>query len=177
MSVSKLKTLLADKSQKELISEIAELYKKLNSVKDFYDVQLNDLEGEVVLQKYKNVIQNEFFPTRGYGDARLSVAKKSVMDFKKLFGLTEGLVELAIFYVEIGVKYTVSYGDINEAFYNSMERMYLKALEWMKELNILDHFKDRAEAICMHTNGIGWGFHDYLCQTFDDFFDDEALRK
>jgi hypothetical protein len=36
------------------------------------------------LEKYKAIIKKEFFPARGFGEARLSVARKAVMDYKKL---------------------------------------------------------------------------------------------
>ena len=175
MSVVKLKTLLANKPQKELVAEIAELYKKLDVVKAYYDTQLNTLTEEDYFQQQKAIIQNEFFPRNGFGDGRLSVARKAVMDFKKLFGMKDNLIDLAVFYVEKGVQYTCSYGDISESFYNSMEGMYLKALEWMKELNLLEVYKDRMESICYATSGIGWGFHDQLCYTFDEFYDEEIL--
>jgi hypothetical protein len=32
-----------------------------------------------------------------------------------------------LFYVEMGVRYTNQYGDINESFYTSMESMYENA--------------------------------------------------
>ena len=31
----------------------------------------------------KDKIENEFFPKNGFGDARLSVAKKAITEFKK----------------------------------------------------------------------------------------------
>lgn len=173
MSIVKLKAHLAQKSQKELIKELVELYQKFSAVKDFYELQLNPLGQDDILGKHKKIILDEFLPRRGEAEARLSVARKSVMDFKKLAGINESLVDIAFYYVEVGVKYTNMYGDINEAFYNSMESMFLQALKWMKQLKLFLHFQQRADAICKATVNIGWGFHDELCESYYQFFDEE----
>jgi len=94
------------------------------------------------------------------------------MDYKKLVGISETLVDLAFYYVEIGVQYTNTYGDIDEPFYNSMESMFAQAMKWMKQLNVESQFQQRAAKICHDTDGIGWGFHDGLCETYSDYFGD-----
>jgi hypothetical protein len=53
--------------------------------KEYYQLKLAGNEGDAqVLEKYKAIIKKEFFPARGFGEARLSVARKAVMDYKKL---------------------------------------------------------------------------------------------
>jgi hypothetical protein len=52
------------------------------------------------------------------------------MDFKKLNGLNEYLIDLAFFYVEIGIEFSNTYGGIDEAFYG-MESMF--AMKWMQQ--------------------------------------------
>ncbi len=173
MSIQKLKVILSQKTEKELVTEIAGLYKRFSVVKDYYDAQISSESLTDVLKKYKSIILNEFLPKHGFGDAKLSVARKVVMDYKKLIGISESLVDLAIYYVEVGVLFTNQFGDIDEAFYNSMESMYLQALKWMKELGLQAHFQQRAKAICNDTYGIGWGFHDGLCETYSNFFEEE----
>jgi len=39
-----------------------------------------------VAESYKQTIENEFFPVRGLGKARLSVARKAVNDYKRFKG-------------------------------------------------------------------------------------------
>lgn len=55
-----------------------ELYKKYGPVKEFYDFYLNPKENEV-LEKYKEIINNEFFPLRGQLKLRFSETKKSYL--------------------------------------------------------------------------------------------------
>lgn len=77
-----------------------------------------------------------------------------------------------LFYVETGVKFTNDFGDINEGFYSSIETTYVAALKFMQKENLLYKFADRAGKVVSDTNGIGWGFHDYLCEVHFDFYAD-----
>jgi len=171
MGIRDLKSFLSSKTEKELIEEISGLYRHFKNVRDFYDVQLSQDHAVDLLKQHKKILKDEFLPQRGFGDARLSVARKTVMDYKKIVGLNENLADLALYYVEIGVQYTNTYGDIDEPFYNSMETMFEQALKWMKQLNLLASFQSRAEKICAETENIGWGFHDMLGQIYSDYFD------
>ncbi len=101
---------------------------------------------------------------------RLSVARKAVTEVKKLGLTSESMADLMLFYVETGVEFTSDYGDINESFYNSMESMYLKALEYMEKEGLLKHFENRALQIVNKTSNIGWGFHDTLGDFFYKFY-------
>lgn len=78
-----LKKHLKTRSQAELIADIAELYKRFQPVKDYYQIQLYPQDEKKVAAKYKKIIEDEFFPARGYGKAKLSVAKKSITEYKK----------------------------------------------------------------------------------------------
>ena len=43
--------------------------------------------------RYKAAIKDEFFPARGYGEGRLSIARKPVTEYKKVSKSPEGLIE------------------------------------------------------------------------------------
>ncbi|MFN5513453.1 MAG: DUF6155 family protein [Cyanobacteriota bacterium] len=111
---------------------------------------------------YKKIIENEFFPTRGLGKAKLSVAKKAIAEYKKICKIPVGVADIMLSYVEQGVKFTDAYGDIDEPFYNSMESMYEKAIEWIVRYEIQDVFNARCARIVEDTLGMGWGFNDAL---------------
>ena len=70
-------------------------------------------------------------------------------------------IDLMLFYVENCVKFTDSYGDISEPFYNSAVSVYSQVI---KEINSNDieiynifanRLKSAAENACQ-----GWGFYD-----------------
>jgi uncharacterized protein DUF6155 len=171
VTVRDLKRHLAGRTHNELVGDIADLFSKLDAVKDYYQLRLGDSADEDVLVKYKKSIQHEFFPEHGYGLMRLSVARKAIADYKKVAASLEGVIELMLFYVETGVAFTNAYGDIDEPFYNSMESMYARTLELIAKQNLQDRFEARCRKIVDDTTLIGWGFHDALSELYHEHFE------
>jgi len=170
ISIKTLKTYLSQRTKEELMDEITDLFSKFEMVKDYYQEKSGVEEGKI-LEKYKSQITHEFFPVRGFGKARLSVARKAVTDFKKLSKSKEELADLMLHYVEMGVRFTNEYGDIDEPFYNSMESMYENVLKLIAEEELQAPFQYRCNKIVTDTNGIGWGFHDALGDMYYDAFE------
>lgn len=168
-----LKQYLNQKSKVELINEISDLFGKFENVKNYYTTKINPDNAKQVLQKFKDIIKKEFFPSRGYGNAKLSVARKAISDFKKVTNSKKELADIMLFYVEMGVEYTNTYGDINESFYTSMESMYEKVLKYIFDQGLQDQFIDRCEEIVKDTSDIGWGFHDTLSDTYYEYFEED----
>lgn len=80
-----------------------------------------------------------------------------------------------IYYCECGVNFTLEFGDIDEPFYSSIESMYATALKLLqKHLEYKDDFLERVEAIIRRTEGMGWGFHETLHETFYSYYEDAA---
>ncbi|MCJ8281109.1 MAG: DUF6155 family protein [Rivularia sp. ALOHA_DT_140] len=170
ITVSNLKKYLNNCSSEELVNEIAELFKAFPAVKEYYQIKLYPQSEEQIITEYKKKIENEFFPSRGFGKARLSIAKKAISEYKKVSKQPLGLIDIMLFYVEQGVKFTKTYGDIDENFYMSMEGMYEKALESINEYGFKETFQKRCKKIVEITSGTGWGFHDTLCDIYDEAF-------
>jgi hypothetical protein len=173
MRITELKKHLSNASKEELTKQIADLFKKNDFVKNYYKSKFESKDKFAVLDKYKETIKNEFFPKRGYGKARLSVAKKSISEFKKLSSDNIQIAELMLYYVEMGVEFTNSYGDIDENFYISMESMYEQVNRLIVKEDLVDEFYDRCYDVVTKTSGIGWGFHDQLTATFDVYLSDK----
>ena len=170
MGLADLKKELKKFDKVKLIELVADLYKKNKSVKEFFDFYVNPNEREL-FNKYCDKVFEAFYPKHGF-NYKLKDGKQAISDFKKLGGSADLLVDLMLFYVETGVKFTNDFGDINESFYSSLERTYVQALTVMKKENLLDKFADRASKIIKNTDGIGWGFHDYLADVYFDFYSD-----
>jgi hypothetical protein len=168
INLTRLKQYLKDRSQAELVADIAELVQRFPAVKEYYQFKLDPQAETEIATKYKKTIADEFFPARGFGKARLSIAKKAISDYKKVCDNDAGRIDLMLFYVEQGVKFTLAYGDIDEAFYLSMEGMYEQALSTMKKSDLENTFKERSRKIVADTSGIGWGFHDTLHEIYEE---------
>ena len=172
LTTRELRKQLEAKTQTELVNDILHLFTQFEGVKEYYADQLGHGYSEELVEKHKAIIRKEFFPTRGFGTARLSIARKAVTDYKKVSQNLAGLVDLMLFYVEMGVRFTNAYGDISEAFYNSMESMYEQALKVITTNELHETYQERCYAIVTDTSGIGWGFHDGLSDTYHSTFAD-----
>lgn len=166
-----LKKHLQGLSQEQLINHLLHLGESFKDVQAYLQNVVRPADDQTVRARYRQIVKNEFFPARGYGKARLSVARKAVTDYRKVAASADGPADLMLAYVELGVQFTKTYGDIDEAFYRSMESMYNSALQWIVKHGLQDAFQTRAEAVVTATRGMGWWFHDTLTDIFSRWLD------
>jgi len=178
LKLSNLKKELIQLNQKELIDLVFEIFKQNKDVQLFLSNKF--LGEEAIIDLYvqtKKKIKDEFFPERGFGKLRIGEAKKEISNFKKLSSDEERTLDLMLFFVELGTKFTNTYGDIDSRFYNSMLSMYDKVVfECNKNEQYHTIFKERLYSVVQNSSGIGWGYHDTLSEiyyTLDLEFDEE----
>ena len=168
MGLTDLKKELKTLDKDQLITLIADLYKKNKAAQEYLDFYVQPNERER-FEKYRAKVVEAFFPKRGY-QLRLREGKKALSDFQKLEPAAELVADLLLVYVETGVRFTNEYGDIDEAFYAGLENMYAKSLALMQQGKLLAQFATRTAQVVRDTSGIGWGFHDYLAEVRDEFY-------
>lgn len=157
-------------SAEELMLEIKKLYKLFPVIQQYYQVQLQDHGEDDLLEQCKRAVEKAFSVRSDFTGPRLRDGRKAVNDFIKLS--TDGLhvADVMIYYAEMGVKFTNQYGDINEAFYSSIEGMYEKAAQYVTEQQLHEQFFHRFHKMVSNTADIGWGFHDNLSDIFNHYF-------
>jgi hypothetical protein len=170
MGLIDIKKELKKLDKDKLVDLVADLYKKNKSVKEFFDFYVNPNE-KGLFDKYRDKVFEAFYPKRGFG-IKLKDGKQAISDFKKLGPSLDLLADLMLFYVEKGVDLTNDFGDIDENFYSSLENMYVQALSLMRKEGLLDKFASRAKNVMIKTDGIGWGFSDYISDVYYDFYQD-----
>ena len=114
---SEVKSSLEMLGKKELIALIMDLYE--HSDEDCQKIISRHMKGKKsdwVLESFRRVIRNEFFPDKGLGGLRLDLVRKAVMDYSKGSGDLAGTMELMLFFVENVVEFVNEYGDIDEEF-------------------------------------------------------------
>jgi hypothetical protein len=166
---------LATLDASALLSLVKDLYDAAPGNRDFIHArcQAEDGGGEV-LESYRSKIVEQFFPKRGFGKLKLAEARKAIRDFRKATGNIPGTAELLMAYVENGVNFTREYGDIDERFYDSVE----SALDELAKLlradarDLYPQFRDRLADIEEKTDGIGWGFHDFIAEVVGELEDE-----
>ncbi|PTY01616.1 hypothetical protein DB346_12825 [Verrucomicrobia bacterium LW23] len=118
--------------------------------------------GAEVLEAYRMRIIERFFPKKGFGDAKLGEARKAIREYHKATGNPVGTAELMLLFVENGVAYTTTYGDIDERFYDTNISV-LAELAGLLKGEARAHYPkiaDRLTNLVSNSDGIGWGFHD-----------------
>jgi TusA-related sulfurtransferase len=173
ISIPELKKQLKTYKAEELVSIIIDCYKSSSDVKSYIHMMLEPESTENQLfDEAKKKILHQFFPDRGHPKLKLAEAKKAISEFGKLCNNQARTIDLMIYYVELGVSFTNSYGDIDEPFYYSMESMYQNALNKIRTdsgSGLYHLFRDRLKGIVRNTDGMGWGFNDQLAGMFYEF--------
>ena len=171
---SDVKSAVSDLDQKELLKLIADLYRFSKDNQAFFHARFE--VGDDPLGPYKKTIDGCMYPDVVRNKPiQISKAKKAISNYSKAIGDPLGEIELMILFVECGNNFTLSYGDIDEGFYDALNRMYQRAIE--KILNLPEEqrgeFKDRLDEIMTSSSGIGWGYHDMLCDDYYGAFPEE----
>jgi hypothetical protein len=167
IKVSELKKQLKQFDQKELVELIVEMFKNNKDVQNFLSSKfLGDEAIEVLFTQARKKVEYEFFPDRGHGKLRLAEAKKEIASFKKATNDQKRTVDLMLFYVEQGVKFTCSFGDISEGFYTSMIKMFDQvAEECDRDEELYRTFSSRLYNV-VSVAPDGWGFQEALWESY-----------
>ena len=116
------------------------------------------------MEKYRAKIVEQFFPRRGFGKLKLGEARKAIRDYRKASGDVAGTIDLMLTYVENGTEFTREFGDINAAYYNSLESVLHEMVTslWKEGPELYPRFRERILHMETHASHIGWGYGDYL---------------
>jgi hypothetical protein len=161
---------LATWEKPALLALVKDLYEAAVENRDF--IHARCLAGECggeALEKYRGKIVEQFFPARGVGKLKLGEARQAIRDYLKATGNLAGTAELLMTYVENGARFTREYGDIDERFYSSVEAALdeLAALLRGEAPGVYPQFRDRLARVEEMTDGIGWGFHDFVADVVE----------
>jgi hypothetical protein len=175
-SWSRIRSHLLTLSKDDLLKVIQDLYQLNNDNKVFLNSHLGIGDAETLAQPYRKTIKQVFNPDRGFPSLSLRTAQKALNDFRKASANPEAIVDMRLYYVEQGVACTLNYGDINEAFYNSLEGVFEDAIVLINKTGnaeMIETFRPRIKRIVANTSGIGWGFHDFLSDVYDTHYPSE----
>lgn len=170
ISIKEIRSHLNQKTSDALVEEIITLIKTFPQIREYYQAQLLPGESSEILSKYKKIIENEFFPTRGFGKLRLSTIRNALRNYKNLSSSVEGRVELLLCFVGQGAEFISAYGDIQENFYSSMESAYEEACQLIASKGLEKEWKRRFEELTKATKDTGYGFGDSLSDMFNETF-------
>jgi hypothetical protein len=155
-----------------LLNLLKDLYQLSKANKSFLHARFSI--GDNPLQFYKKIIEDALYPDvfDKKSDFDFEGAGRAINEYSKATGDPQGIADLMIYYVEKGNKFTLDYGDIDEGFYDALVEMYGKAIKKVFELpqKTQDAYRHRLKKIMKSSDGIGWGYHDGLEDSYFEAF-------
>ena len=154
-----------------LLQIIADLYKLNKNNQHFLHARF--AQSTDMLLPYKAIIRRAVCPeVERNQDLRLSDGRRAIRDYKKASGNAEGLLELMVYYVECGNEFTLSYGDIDESFYYSVESVFDDAVKLLittsNNNELFDKFMPRLRTVVQRASGMGWGYYDAMAEMLSE---------
>lgn len=171
MSKSALKKHLQTLSKEQLIETFVEMYDNLKSAKEYLEYYMNPNE-QAMYEKYKKVITDEFYPVKKNFNPKLrfSVARKAIADFRALKPSPELLADLMLTLPEQACEFTYDYGNMSEGYYISAYNNLETALNYMKQNNLLEKYKNRCQQCEKWALRCGYGFPDEIEQLIYEYY-------
>lgn len=172
-----IKPVLADFSSKQLLALAQDLYNFNPENKAFFHARfLKTNAGLADLASYKERIEYYICPVEPWDrDYSLREGRKVLSEFKKANGNLKDTLELMLYYVRCGNSFTLEFGDIDEAFYNSMESMFydlVKKLIKEKDEKLAAEFLPQMEAEFQRVDDqVGWGYPDGLRDCLSELYE------
>jgi hypothetical protein len=138
--------------------QILELWDRFPAVRDYFSSRLAAGGGSEILYKAKAAIAREFSRVSSVG--RPAVARKIITDFRASHVRTEALIELLLFYVDVGVEYITGLGDDHPT--SSVVTSFREALELASREDLIEVLQPQFEAVVGRARGAGWGLYELL---------------
>ena len=166
----------------QLTDLVRDLYRLSDENAAFLHARLlHDVELVQTLEPYKQRIQKAVSPRNPWKQyVRLSEGRKAISDYKKANGNVRDLLALMSYYVQCGNDFTLEFGDIDEAFYDSLCSM----VEQIKDLLLAEQSSELAlefllllEHEFQRIDGqIGWGYPDQVGDQVEELRQNFGLR-
>ena len=164
-SWSAIRKHLSGQSKEALLALVKDLYDASSDNRNFLHARVQtEAGGGTALEKYRHTIVEQFYPSRGFGKLKLAEARKAIRDYRKASDDMTGTIDLMLTYVENGTRFTCDFGDINAAYYNSLESVLHEMTQLLRkeEPALYPQFRERILQLDVYADRIGWGYGDAL---------------
>ena len=155
--------------KEELVKIISDLFKTNKTAEARLNLLfLGEEYGNALLEKYKKQLYKIFNPSNivrtGFS---LEKAQQILSDFADMCGEGRWYGDLALYFAECATDFTMSYGDINEEFYDALGDAYRDAVTIARrDEEMYKLWKDRLEYIYHEFSGFGWGMDDFITEEY-----------
>ena len=174
-----IKPVLSGFSSTQLLGLLQDLYRFSEHNASFMHARfLSEHTQTDHLAVYKKRIQQAVNPNQPWNQGiHLAEGRKAISDFKKANGNIRNTLILMVYYVKCGNDFTLEFGDIDEAFYNSLGSMFYKIIQILiaqNDKDLVAEWLPMLEAEFHRIDGtVGWNYpdelSDYLAELRDTF--------
>ncbi len=156
MSKRELKKYLNGLSKRQLEEHLLDLYGRFKEVKVFYNFVFNPKE-EKLLEDCKFKISKEYFPVNNRKPKkRRSVAQKQIKHFIQIGVDPFIIAEIMVFNIEVAQRFASDKPFTQDAFYKSMLKSYIEAINYIFENGLDTEFKKRLIDISETATELKW---------------------
>lgn len=167
-SWSQIKARLKNWDKAQLMGLVQDLFDHSQENRDILAARLlRDSIGDKALAPYLNRIEAAFYRKNGWPQnyVNLKDARSAIREYQRATLDPTGTLELMLIHVETGTEFTCEFGDIDEAFYDSLcstLRDVKKLLLSEEGRPLYGQVRDRLAELARQTDGMGWGYGDYV---------------
>jgi hypothetical protein len=171
MGLRELRKELTELEKPAIIHHLLEVYKRYPEVKEYFDFYVDPDEDEL-LEKYKAMVHEGFYPSRGKR-LKLYRSRKAMNAFKKLVISEEAVASLLLYFPQVAVMYAREQRVSGEAYYTRIETSFRQALEFMSSTGQLSDFRTQAQALVDRCEPFPWHCSVHMTTIFRHFFPQE----
>lgn len=181
---SGIKSLIKDLEKEELIEIVIELSKISKNNEQFLKLFIqgsNKENREKIIQEVKPKLYSIFFGKNGFPYERinLKIAREIILQYSKIFKeFPESIIELKLYYVELGVDVIENWGDMYDSFYDSIGTMLTSLCnDLFNNHKYYADYQKRLNSLIDKTKGVGWGFYEFVAETILDLEDRLGIEE
>lgn len=172
LTITEVKQRLKEFTRDEVVGLLVETLKMNKDAQAFVSVKLQGEKAILeLLEEYKEKINQEFNPARGYPKIRVAKVRGVISDLNKIAKATIWPLELMVFFAETAVQYIYESGDISEDmgdyFTDTFEEI-IQRVNKEKTPELYNRYKERLKAIVDTKNCECWGIQDSLEGSYSD---------
>lgn len=158
---SDVKAKLTDLDRTAVLGLLHDLYTGSKDNQAFFHARLG--LGEDALAPYKKKVSRWLWPdVLRNQDVSVSKAKQAISDYKKAVGEPAGVAELMVFYCEQAAGFCQDIGFQEEAYFNTLVRMFEQAIKTVATLDAKNcgGFMMRLDRVREISHDFGYGVGD-----------------
>ncbi len=118
---------------------------------------------------YRDLIYEGFFPSRKHSQPNFELSKEALENYQNIAESPSELVEMMLYYVEIGSDFINEFDGIDEDTCMDLEDTFEEVLKKIVENNLHNEFEKKCQNIVKEAND-GYGFRDTLESHFNYYF-------